>query len=283
MKDGTVEIVDKGAKADCDSIREMNWCQRTIDFGSCIGPLANARDCCPKTCFEFELGDKGGKKDCEDVVAMGWCKSYINFGTCVGKTSYGSTCCEKSCKEPTTTPPPPPLDVPPIPTTTEIPCTDTPGWSDPSKFTCSDYERLQCSGGQFIPGKEDSEGPVNNYPERNCCACGKASMPEIQPARCTESYQADWCETFGKTITTDEANMCKTDTCKADSDQATCCFNMVKSEDKGMAEDCAMVAQNPAKMCKERIEKGLCKGDLVFGQDCCPKTCAMLGNFVASI
>ena len=56
-------------------------------------------------------------------------------------------------------------------------CSDTPEWDnkgDGSGFDCKEYvERNWCENGAARPGHEDSLGSNHNYPENNCCVCGK--------------------------------------------------------------------------------------------------------------
>ena len=37
---------------------------------------------------------------------------------------------------------------------------------------CKEYKRA-CKSGRFRHGFESFAGPAHNYPEKNCCACGK--------------------------------------------------------------------------------------------------------------
>ena len=49
-----------------------------------------------------------------------------------------------------------------------IECVDTPGWDDGSriKYDCGKYRRVfKCA--------ENLIGELYNYPEQNCCGCGK--------------------------------------------------------------------------------------------------------------
>ena len=56
-------------------------------------------------------------------------------------------------------------------------CSDTPEWDnrgDGSGFDCKEYaEKKWCENGAARPGHEDSLGSKHNYPENNCCVCGK--------------------------------------------------------------------------------------------------------------
>jgi len=51
-------------------------------------------------------------------------------------------------------------------------CSDTPGWENPYGYTCSTYEKF-CKDGRAQDGKHWTLGKKYNYPERNCCVCGK--------------------------------------------------------------------------------------------------------------
>ena len=50
-------------------------------------------------------------------------------------------------------------------------CTDTPSWDDGDGETCADYRRWYCYENNAGP----ISGPIFNYPELNCCGCGKAA------------------------------------------------------------------------------------------------------------
>ncbi|CAF1474163.1 unnamed protein product [Adineta steineri] len=61
-------------------------------------------------------------------------------------------------------------------------CIDTPNWinnntanSEPTAFTCYSYEvgYRVCSGGTVTSGNQWALGSMYNYPEFNCCGCGK--------------------------------------------------------------------------------------------------------------
>eukprot|EP00962_Isochrysis_galbana_P046439 scaffold18690_cov121-Isochrysis_galbana.AAC.1 len=66
-------------------------------------------------------------------------------------------------------------------------CANTAGWLNPYGLACKDYETEYCAGGGFRPGQDWAGGKDYNYPERNCCACGK----------CTD--QPGWDNGYGKT------------------------------------------------------------------------------------
>ena len=52
----------------------------------------------------------------------------------------------------------------------EATCVDTPGWADLDGNDCEIYASYICVNGIAHP---ETEGSDFNYPERNCCACGK--------------------------------------------------------------------------------------------------------------
>ena len=60
-------------------------------------------------------------------------------------------------------------------------CVDTPGWDNSRGKTCDEYGRLYCTDGGFKQGHSWIGGEVFNWPERNCCACGK-NPPAPPPA-----------------------------------------------------------------------------------------------------
>ena len=55
-------------------------------------------------------------------------------------------------------------------------CLDTPGWTNyVGGFGCQGYiDHSWCANGAAVPGEEWTLGAGFNYPERNCCVCGKA-------------------------------------------------------------------------------------------------------------
>ncbi|UJR29646.1 hypothetical protein I4U23_017194 [Adineta vaga] len=68
-------------------------------------------------------------------------------------------------------------------------CVDTPDWANKYSgsptgkgFTCFEYEIIYkwCTGGTFTPGSQWTLGKRYNFPEVNCCACGKASQTPYQ-------------------------------------------------------------------------------------------------------
>merc|ERR1711865_681127 len=55
-------------------------------------------------------------------------------------------------------------------------CKDTPGWDNKSFKSCAQYESHGwCKGGDFTAGSKWTGGEQYNFPEKNCCACGKPS------------------------------------------------------------------------------------------------------------
>ena len=53
-------------------------------------------------------------------------------------------------------------------------CTDTESWENGFDEDCSSYV-TKCREGAVVPGNENSIGSMWNYPEKNCCVCGKES------------------------------------------------------------------------------------------------------------
>ena len=55
------------------------------------------------------------------------------------------------------------------------PCFDTPDWRNDWDVDCSSYASKEgwCANGAVVPGEEWALGATNNYPEDNCCVCGK--------------------------------------------------------------------------------------------------------------
>ena len=99
-----------------------------------------------------------------------------------------SNCC--ACGKAATEPSPTSLSPPPPPPPTQATCQDTPGWGNGIDMTCSNrpanecnvgagltcyhYSLSYCANGVVVPGREFSQGAGFNFPESNCCACGKA-------------------------------------------------------------------------------------------------------------
>ena len=52
-------------------------------------------------------------------------------------------------------------------------CIDTPGWNN-GAYGCDTYKSKKwCEGGSAAPGSQWTLGKQFNYPEDNCCICGK--------------------------------------------------------------------------------------------------------------
>ena len=49
-------------------------------------------------------------------------------------------------------------------------CTDTPSWDDVHGKTCADYRKKYC-----FDNIAYVNGFLVNYPEQNCCGCGKVA------------------------------------------------------------------------------------------------------------
>jgi len=70
-------------------------------------------------------------------------------------------------------------------------CTDTPLFTNGYVLTCADFAAHGlCADGHVVPGKEWAMGAKYNYPEHNCCVCGKgkpmpppAPLPPSSPAQ----------------------------------------------------------------------------------------------------
>jgi len=57
-------------------------------------------------------------------------------------------------------------------------CQDTPDWTNGAfKQTCKDYASKWCENGKFKAGFEHTGGSQYNFPESNCCVCGKTGNP----------------------------------------------------------------------------------------------------------
>ena len=53
-------------------------------------------------------------------------------------------------------------------------CTDTAGFDNGGGFDCATYvSQGWCADGAAVAGQEWTLGASFNYPENNCCACGK--------------------------------------------------------------------------------------------------------------
>jgi len=60
----------------------------------------------------------------------------------------------------------------------KLACLDTFGWNDGYGNDCTFYEQHACEDGQAMHLQEGMMGNHNNYPEENCCVCGKG-LPGI--------------------------------------------------------------------------------------------------------
>ena len=52
-------------------------------------------------------------------------------------------------------------------------CTDTTSWYNGFNRDCLYYAEKICQNGDARPGMDYSLGSKYNYPEKNCCVCGK--------------------------------------------------------------------------------------------------------------
>ena len=59
-------------------------------------------------------------------------------------------------------------------------CTDTPSWDNGYGQDCSLYGTRYCENGAAKPGHEADLGAKYNYPENNCCVCGKGNFSNNQ-------------------------------------------------------------------------------------------------------
>ena len=51
---------------------------------------------------------------------------------------------------------------------------DTPSWSDEQELSSGcEWYQVRCKNGNPKPEKEHLFGKLANYPEENCCGCGK--------------------------------------------------------------------------------------------------------------
>jgi len=59
----------------------------------------------------------------------------------------------------------------------QIACNDTRGWDNGYGYVCADYvNATYCKDGAITDGNNWTGGEKNQYPEENCCACGKSLM-----------------------------------------------------------------------------------------------------------
>merc|ERR1740139_1861373 len=57
-------------------------------------------------------------------------------------------------------------------------CVNTPGWTNSHayKHPCANYAKVWCDAGKARAGSEWTLGAKWNFPEKNCCVCGKAAF-----------------------------------------------------------------------------------------------------------
>ena len=55
----------------------------------------------------------------------------------------------------------------------DLDCADTDSWVNGYEQDCKSYSKRWCENGAAKPGSEWSFGSYYNYPENNCCVCGK--------------------------------------------------------------------------------------------------------------
>ena len=74
-------------------------------------------------------------------------------------------------------------------------CVDTEAFTNGKGMTCADYtEKGWCEGGAVAEGAEWTLGAGYNFPETNCCACGKGAAlgaTHTAPAECTDTANED--------------------------------------------------------------------------------------------
>ena len=66
-------------------------------------------------------------------------------------------------------------------------CVDTGCWTNGHGHGCASYAKQWCQNGAANSGSEWTLGSTYNYPEKNCCVCGKESTQGnvIPFSRCT--------------------------------------------------------------------------------------------------
>ena len=57
----------------------------------------------------------------------------------------------------------------------DLACVDTDCWDNGYGHDCKSYGERWCENGAAKAGSEWTLGSKYNYPENNCCVCGKAS------------------------------------------------------------------------------------------------------------
>lgn len=70
-------------------------------------------------------------------------------------------------------------------------CQDTSVWNNLHGHNCASYASQWCQNGAAITGKEWALGESFNYPEKNCCVCGKETKVGI----CGDA--SDWSNGYG--------------------------------------------------------------------------------------
>ena len=75
-------------------------------------------------------------------------------------------------------------------------CEDTPLWKDKSGNTCSYYFNTICLNGLYNRAYQNYAGSRFNFPELNCCQCGKMKFsglsninPATEPSLCTHKRE----------------------------------------------------------------------------------------------
>ena len=82
-------------------------------------------------------------------------------------------------------------------------CTDTPGWHNQYDSDCATYVTdKRCAAKAMRPGNEWAGGAEWNWPEHNCCACGKKPevAPPPAPPPCADT--PGWTNPWGSTCAT---------------------------------------------------------------------------------
>ena len=71
--------------------------------------------------------------------------------------------------------------------------TDTKDWVNGDGYGCASYASRWCENGGAKEGQEWTLGQRYNYPENNCCVCGKDQpIGIVKP----DTDQSDICTTF---------------------------------------------------------------------------------------
>jgi hypothetical protein len=84
----------------------------------------------------------------------------------------------------------------PAATTTSV-CTDTPNFWN-GYYGCAEYARRPwCAGGAFSPGQGWTGGSRYNYPENNCCICGKPATTATTAAVYSLNHPTSSCTNGG--------------------------------------------------------------------------------------